>query len=125
LKATFIYVGIRVVDMAASVEFYTKVLGMREVGRSKIAVAKGEVVSMASQDGGFELELNAYEKGSKYDTDYVVGEGLDHLAFKTENLEEFLEAAKELGYQVAAEMKTEKSRWAYIKDPNGIWIELF
>ena len=125
MKATFIYVGIRVVDMAASVEFYTKVLGMREVGRSKIAVAKGEVVSMASQDGGFELELNAYEKGSKYDTDYVVGEGLDHLAFKTENLEEFLEAAKELGYQVAAEMKTEKSRWAYIKDPNGIWIELF
>lgn len=125
MRANFVYVGIRVRDMSASVDFYTKVLGMKEVGRSKIARAKGEVVSLVSEDGSFQLKLNAYEKGSKYDTEYVVGEGLDHLAFKTEKLDEFLEAANALGYPVAAEMKTDESRWVYIKDPNGIWIELF
>jgi lactoylglutathione lyase len=125
LKATFVYVGIRVKDMRKSVEFYTKVLGMKEVGRSKIAVAKGEVVSLASTDGGFSLELNAYDDDSQYNTEYSVGEGLDHLAFQTEDLDKFLAEAEKLGYPVAAEMKTEKSRWAYIEDPDGIWIELF
>jgi lactoylglutathione lyase len=125
MKITFTYVGIRVKDMAESVSFYTEVLGMKEVGRSRITVANGDAVNLVSDDGGFNLELNSYDKGSKYDADYVIGEGLDHLAFQTENLDKFLEEVKAMGYPVAAEMKTEKSRWVYIVDPNGIWIELF
>jgi len=125
LKVVFTYVGIRATRMEKSVEFYTRLLKMKEVGRSKIVVAKGEVVNLASPDVGFSLEPNAYDKDSAYNTKYVVGEGLDHLAFKTEDLDEFLAEAQKLGYPVAAEMKTQKSPWAYIKDPNGIWIEPF
>jgi len=54
-----------------------------------------------------------------------VGEGLDHLAFRVDNLEKALEEAKNAGYRTILEMKADGGRWAYVEDPDGIWIELF
>jgi lactoylglutathione lyase len=124
LKSKFLYTGIRVKNLKESVDFYTKVLGMEVAGRSDIPVAKGEVVSLRSENGGFELELNHYGKGSRFDKKYNPGEGLDHLAFLVDNIDDFVRKAEKLGHPVVAEMKTEKSRWVYIEDPNGIWIEI-
>jgi catechol 2,3-dioxygenase-like lactoylglutathione lyase family enzyme len=98
---------------------------MKEEGRSKIEQAKGEVVSLTTHEGGPVLELNYYEKGSSFDTDYMPGEAMDHLAFQVEDLDKALVEARAAGYPPALEMKTPNSRWAYIKDPNGIFIELF
>ncbi len=97
----------------------------RVKGRSRIEKAKGEVVSLESEGGGFELELNYYEKDSPYYTNYTVGEALDHLAFGVEDLTMALDEARASGYRVISEMKSKESRWAYVEDPNGIWIELF
>jgi len=125
MKTKFTYTGIRVKDLKQSVDFYTRVLGMKEDGRSKIEPSKGEVVSLSTHEGGPVLELNYYEKDSPYNTEYVAGEGMDHLAFQVEDLDKALVEASKAGYPVALEMKTATSRWAYIKDPNGIFIELF
>lgn len=125
MKTKFAYTGIRVKDLDASVAFYTKVLGMKELGRNTIDATKGIVASLRNEDGGPELELNYYEKGSRFATGYVVGEGLDHLAFQVENLDKALDEAKRAGHPVVQEVKTPTSRWAYVQDPNGIWIELF
>ena len=125
VKAKFTYVGIRVVDLQKSVDFYTKLLGMKVKGRGKIEQTNGETVNLESEDGGFSLELNYYEKDSPYYAEYVVGEGLDHLAFNADDLSKALEEARSSGYQVVLEMKADGSRWAYVEDPNGIWIELF
>lgn len=125
LKATFMYTGIRVKDLEESVKFYTQVLGMKEKGRSDIEASGGKVVGLVSKEGGPELELNYYGKGSRFAVGYSTGEGLDHLAFQVDDLEKALEEAKKLGHPVALEMKTNTSKWAYIQDPNGIWIELF
>jgi lactoylglutathione lyase len=125
MKSKFTYVGIRVKDLERSIDFYTKLLGMKVVGRGKVEQTKGETVGLVSEDGGFILELNYYEKDSPYNTEYVVGEGLDHLAFKVEDLDKALEEARLAGYRIVLKMKTEAGRWAYIEDPNGIWIELF
>ncbi len=125
MKSKFTYVGIRVKDLDQSIGFYTQLLGMRVKGRSRIEKAKGEVVSLESEGGGFELELNYYEKDSPYYTDYTVGEALDHLAFGVEDLTRALDEARASGYRVISEMKSNESRWAYVEDPNGIWIELF
>jgi len=125
LKAKLVYTGIRVKDLSKSVEFYTKLLGMKEKGRSKIDIANGEAVSLISQDGGHELELNYYAKGSKFDTSYIAGEGLDHLAFQVDDIDKFLAEASKMGYPTVLDMKGTSSRWAYIEDPNGIYIEVF
>ena len=124
MKASFAYTGIRVKDLEKSVKFYTQVLSMKEVGRSDIEATSGEIVKLASEDGGPKLELNFYEKGSKFATEYSVGEGIDHLAFNVENLDRALEEAKKLGHPAVLIMGEGDGRWAYIKDPNGIDIEL-
>jgi lactoylglutathione lyase len=125
MKSKFTYVGIRVKDLQKSIDFYVKVLGMKVMGRGKIEQTKGETVGLVSEEGGFILELNYYEKDSSFNTEYVVGEGLDHLAFKVDNLDRALEEARLAGHRTVLEMKAEGGHWAYIEDPNGIWIELF
>jgi len=125
MKAKFTYVGIRVKDLERSVDFYTKLLGMKIKGRGKLEQTKGETVGLESEEGGFVLELNYYEKDSPYFAEYVVGEGLDHLAFKVDNLDKALEEARSSGHRTLLQMKADGGRWAYIEDPNGIWIELF
>ena len=125
MKSKFTYVGIRVTNLQRSIDFYTKVLGMKVKGRGKIDQTKGETVGLESEKDGFTLELNYYEKDSPFNTKYVVGEGLDHLAFKVDNLEKALEEAEKAGSKTVLEIKADGGQWAYIEDPDGIWIELF
>jgi catechol 2,3-dioxygenase-like lactoylglutathione lyase family enzyme len=124
MKTKFIYVGIRVKDLQQSIDFYVNILGMNLKARYMIEETKGEIAILNSDDKGFELELNYYERNSPYNTPYVLGEGLDHLAFKVDNLDNALIEAKRLGYPCIQDIKTANNRWAYIEDPNGIWIEL-
>jgi lactoylglutathione lyase len=125
MKSKFMYVGIRVTDLQRSVDFYTGLLGMQVTGRGKIGQTRGETVGLQSEKDGFILELNHYEEGSPYDTRYSAGEGLDHLAFKVDDLDKALEEATKAGHRTVLDMKADGSRWAYIEDPDGIWIEIF
>ena len=124
MKAKFIYTGIRVKDLEASVRFYTTLLGMKERSRNTNAPGKGIVVELVNEEGGNTLELNYYEKGSRFDTKYEVGEGLDHLAFVVKDLDAALGEAEKAGHRTVLKMQEPGSRYAYIEDPNGIWIEL-
>jgi lactoylglutathione lyase len=125
MKATFSYTGIRVKDLEESVAFYTRVLGMKEVDWSRIEGTKGRTASLVSEPGGPVLELNFYETGSPHATAYVEGSEMDHLAFHVDDLDAALAEARKLGYPTVLDIRSEKSRWAYIRDPNGIFIELF
>ena len=120
MKSKFTYVGIRVNDLQKSIDFYTKLLGMKVTGRSKIERTKGETVGLESEEGGFNLELNYYSKESPYHSDYKVGEGLDHLAFSVDDLSKTLDEARTSGFRVISQMKADGSRWACVEDPNGI-----
>ena len=125
MKAKFTYVGIRVTNLQKSIDFYTKILGMKVLGRGKIEQTKGETVGLQSEKDGFILELNYYEENSPYYTKYKASDVLDHLAFKVDDRDKALEKARKAGHPTVLEMKTDGSRWAYIEDPDGIWIELF
>ena len=124
MKTRFVYVGIRVKDMGKSIDFYTGYLGMKDMGHSRIAETKGDVAFLQSEDGKVGIELNHYDSDSTYNSSYSVGEGLDHLAFEVDDMDEAIGEAAKRGYRVAGEVKTKTSRWAYVEDPDGIWIEL-
>jgi lactoylglutathione lyase len=125
MKSKLRYTGIRVKDLDASIAFYTKVLGMKQIERSKIEASGGEAAQLVSEEGGHPLELNYYPPGNKFASNYVSGEGLDHLAFQVEDLDKALEEAAKAGHAKVLDIKGKTSRWAYIEDPNGIYIELF
>jgi lactoylglutathione lyase len=125
MKAKFGYVGIRVINLQKSIDFYTKLLGMNLINRSKMELTKGETVVLQSEKGGPILELNYYREDSPYNTKYTPGEGLDHLAFKVDSLDKALEEAEKEGHKTILKLQQEGGRWAYIEDPDGNWIELY
>lgn len=121
----FAYTGIRVRDLEGSVRFYTRVLGMKEVDRFPQPSTGGTLVLLATEPAGHLLELNYYPPGSRFDTKFEAGEGLDHLGFEVTDLDAVVAEARKAGYPAVLEMKDPQHRWAYIQDPNGIWVEFF
>jgi lactoylglutathione lyase len=125
MKAKFVYTGIRVKDLDESIKFYTEILSMKLTHRAKIKETKGEIAVLEDDDDGKMLELNYYDKESPFYVDYEVGEALDHLAFKVDNLDKTIEELNKRGIKIELEIKSGDIRWIYIKDPNGIWIEIY
>jgi Lactoylglutathione lyase and related lyases len=123
MEFKFAYVGIRVIDLDKSIDFYTNILNMKLLRRHAIKETDGEIAVLES--GGSLIELNYYSKKSRFYTEYTPGEELDHLAFQVKNLDSAVEELNKKGYPIELEIRSGRSRWIYIKDPNGIWIELF
>ncbi|HKZ23228.1 MAG TPA: VOC family protein [Thermoplasmata archaeon] len=125
IPMTFTYTGIRVRDLDRSIEFYTRVLGMKLQSRTRIRETQGAVALLKSPRGRQRLELNWYEPESPFATPYRKGEQLDHLAFRTRNLTAKIREIRKLRIPVVAgPMGPHRSAWAYIRDPDGIWIEI-
>lgn len=126
VKATFYYVGIRVKDMDESIRFYTEVMGMEIVEkRQELEPTKGEVVTLKSLASDQLLELNHYARDSPFWAPYANGEELDHLAFLVEDVAAAVEEIRQTGVDVLVEpYSIGEFAEAYVKDPNGIWIEL-
>lgn len=115
--------------MQESLHFYTKVLQMEVVEKlEKTEPTKGQVVTLKSKDSEQLLELNYYEENSRFGSEYKNGEELDHLAFDVDDLLGTVEALKKEGIEIIAEPFSIGASigWkeAFVRDPNGIWIEL-
>ena len=122
----FIYTGIRVKNMEESLKFYTEVLGMVIAEPLEgMGPTKGSVVTLKSPGSEQLLELNHYEDDSPFCSTYVNGEELDHIAFDVQDLTTTVKELKRKGVEVLVEPGA-IGGWkeAYVKDPNGIWIEL-
>ena len=85
----------------------------------------GKYVALRSPGSLQELELNWYPKRSKFYTRYTRGEELDHLAFGVGKVKPSLEKLISRGVEVAVSPSKAKGiTEVYVKDPDGIWIEL-
>lgn len=132
------YFGIRVTDLDRSLRFYTELFGLEEVARGDNSqVGGGRYVLLKDQKSGQKLELNWYPKGSPYGVPYLPGEGLDHIAFRVNNASETVKELIAKGVEVVElppplregrsgiAGATYSVKLAYVKDPDGNWIELY
>jgi catechol 2,3-dioxygenase-like lactoylglutathione lyase family enzyme len=118
------YAGIRVTNLARSLRFFTKGLGLVELRRGKMQHG-GVWVLLADRTSHQQLELNWYPRGSRYATPFTPGEGFDHLGVRVENLRA---AGRQL--RAAGARKVDEIRWRgtvvleYYEGPDGLWVEL-
>jgi len=120
----FIYTGIRVKNLERSIKFYTETMDMKEVRRGRME-AGGIWVELKNRDSNHPLELNYYPPGSKFYEKYVTGSELDHLAFSCDDVRKSYKKALAGGAASAVEPWDEGgSTLAFVKDPDGVWIEL-
>jgi lactoylglutathione lyase len=120
----FTYTGIRVTDLKRSVDFYKKTLGMKVILRGKMKNG-GIFIHLKSPKSEQRLELNWYPTDSPYNTKYRTGADLDHLAFWSDDVRRDFANLIEKGAIAAIEPFMEgRYELAFLKDPDGIWIEL-
>jgi lactoylglutathione lyase len=125
LGVRFWYTGIRVKDLEESIKFYKEALGFQVVLKGNMKVHEGTYVQMRTPTGKQILELNYYPKTSKFYEEYVNGSELDHLGLYVSNVREQYERLIGLGCNPAVAPFNQGS-WvlAFVKDPNGVWLEL-
>ena len=119
-----VYTGIRVRNLKKSIDFYRKIMGMRVTRRGTMPHG-GKYVALRSPGSSQELELNWYPKRSKFYSKYRRGDELDHLAFGVGNVEAALAKLVSKRVEVAVSLSKAKGvTEVYVKDPDGIWLEL-
>jgi lactoylglutathione lyase len=123
MRIRFTYTGIRVKNLQESLRFYTKVFGMKVTSRGRMPHG-GKYVHLKSPGSPQRLELNWYPPRTRFYARYSKGEELDHLAFRVDDVTDAFRDLVRKGAKVAVSPAASKGTEVYVKDPNGIWIEL-
>lgn len=116
-----LHTSITVKDMDESISFYTEKLGMTLASRREIKQNNAEIAFLEMAGTNHRIELTWW----KDKKDYAEGDQLDHIAFGVGDLQKTVEAMRAKGVEIAKEpYSLGSSRIAFVKDPNGIWLEL-
>lgn len=114
---------IRVAALDKSIEFYTKVLGMKELERHENQEYRYTLVFVGYEQGGTTIELTY-----NWDTnEYEMGNAFGHLALGVEDIYSACADIKALGGNVSREpgpVLGGTTHIAFVKDPDGYAIEL-
>lgn len=120
----YFYTGIRVRDLDGSIRFYRRVMGMRVTRRGRMRHG-GLWVELRSPGSHQRLELNWYPPGSKYYRPFRRGEELDHLAFRVRDVRATFRDLVDKGARPQVRpFREDRYEFAFVSDPDGIWIEL-
>jgi len=123
MKYRFYYAGVRVRNLRRSLAFYTKAIGMRVVNQGTMPHG-GKYAQLVGPGSRQKLELNGYPPGSRFYSPYRRGEEMDHLAFVVEDAEKAYRELIRKGAKPAVPPEKAEGAEVYVKDPDGIWIEL-
>jgi lactoylglutathione lyase len=111
----------RVDDLEKTIQFYTRVLGLKEVRRHK-SPRGSELVFLKAPEGEELIELCSFPKSGPVH----VQADLTHLAFEVDSLEDFGRHLAQLGLQYSdgPHLRDNGSGFAFVDAPEGYEIEL-
>lgn len=118
-----LHTSITVKDMEESIEFYCDVIGLELQGRREIPENKAEIAFLGDRESDSRIELTYWKEKEGW----IEGDELDHVAFAVPDMDEAIKRFLEQKVEIPMEpytLKGSTTRIAFIKDPNGIWLEI-
>ncbi|MBW1681935.1 MAG: methylmalonyl-CoA epimerase [Deltaproteobacteria bacterium] len=123
------HIGVAVKDLNQAAKFYTDILGIAKQEEEVVAEQKVRVAFLPITDSEVELLESTEPDGPIARFIENRGEGIQHIAFRVENIEEALEELKEKGIRLIDQHPRKGAggaRIAFIhpKETNGVLVEL-
>jgi len=113
---------LNVSDLDKSIKFYTENIGLRFVSRREITQNNAEIAFLRD-DKDAAIELTHWRDKATL----TEGDNFDHIAFEVDDVKEAIEQLRRKGVTIAMEpfsLQGSSSKIAFIKDPDGNWLEL-
>jgi lactoylglutathione lyase len=124
----FVHTSVRTSNMDRSIDFYTRSMGLKLLGRHEIRQNNAEIAFLRDPEGkGATLELTFYRNQKKFIQANYEDRVFDHLAFKVDNMERVIAALRKEKVTITDEpyrLSAGGSLIAFIEDPDGTLIEL-
>ena len=123
------HIGIAVKSIEQAGKFYTDVLGLKIEGIENVADQKVNVAFLPITDSEVELVESTHPDGPVAKYIESRGEGVQHIAYRVDNIEEALAELKEKGVRLIDEQPRKGAGGAKIafihpKETNGVLVEI-
>ena len=124
----FVHASIRASNIERSLDFYTRLLGMKVLSRREIKQTNAEIVFLRDPKGeGGTLELTFYRNQKKFTQPEYEERLFDHLAFEVADMNGTVAALRKEKVTITDEpfkLGSNGPVIAFIEDPDGTLIEL-
>ena len=124
----FVHTSIRTSNMNKSIEFYTRLMGLRLLSRHEIPRNDAEIAFLQDSGGkGAKLELTFYRKQKKFIQAEYEDRLFDHLAFEVKDVEKTISKMRSEKVEITDEpfkLGPTGPLIAFVEDPDGTLIEL-
>ena len=124
----FIHTSIRTSNTDKSIDFYTRLLGLKLLSRREIPQNDAEIAFLQDPEGkGAKLELTFYRKQKKFIQADYEERLFDHIAFEVENMEQTISIMRKEKVTITDEpfrLGPAGPLIAFIEDPDGTLMEL-
>jgi lactoylglutathione lyase len=127
-NVAFIHTSIRTSNIDKSIDFYTKLMGLKLLSRREIPQNDAEIAFLQDPEGkGAKLELTFYRKQKKFIQADYEERLFDHVAFEVGNMEQTISIMRREKVTITDEpfkLGPAGPLIAFIEDPDGTLIEL-
>ena len=122
----YLHTMVRIKDLDASLDFYTRIFGLTEVRRIENEKGRFTLIFLAAPEdveSGTSVKAPLLELTYNWDTeDYQGGRNFGHLAYEVDNIYEFCQQLMDRG--ITINRPPRDGNMAFVKSPDGISIEL-
>lgn len=122
----YLHTMVRIKDLDASLDFYTRIFGLTEVRRIENEKGRFTLIFLAAPEdveSGASVKAPLLELTYNWDTeDYQGGRNFGHLAYEVDNIYEFCQQLMDKG--ITINRPPRDGNMAFVKSPDGISIEL-
>jgi lactoylglutathione lyase len=124
----FTHTSIRTSNMERSIDFYTRLMGLKLLGRHEIPQNNAEIAFLQDPEGvGAKLELTFYRNQKKFlQADYE-DRLFDHIAIEVGDMKQTISKLRKEKVTITDEpfrLRQGGALIAFIEDPDGTLIEL-